>query len=76
MSDKVELWDASEIARKWRALAERRRAHFIELYRSGRWRRYFTDHEFLTSVRNVTADIEFWDELVGREELPVLRKAG
>ena len=30
------------IARKWLALAERRRAHLIELRDSGRWQRYYT----------------------------------
>jgi hypothetical protein len=25
------------VAQKWRALAERRRAHLVELYDSGRW---------------------------------------
>jgi hypothetical protein len=29
------------IARKWLALAERRRAHLIELRDSGRWQRYY-----------------------------------
>jgi hypothetical protein len=74
MSGKVEVWDPGEIARRWRALAERRRAHFIELYRSGRWRRYYTEQEFLTSVREVAADLESWGALAG-PELPVLRKA-
>jgi hypothetical protein len=31
------------IARKWLALAERRRAHLIELRENGRWERYYTD---------------------------------
>ena len=75
MSDKVELWDPSEIARKWRALAERRRAHFIELYRSGRWRRYYSEQEFLASVRKIAAEIESWDALAGPEPV-VLRRAG
>jgi uncharacterized repeat protein (TIGR03809 family) len=75
MSRKVEVWDTGEIARQWRDLAERRRAHCIELYRSGRWRRYYTEHEFLTSVREIAADIESWDALVG-PELPAFRKAG
>jgi uncharacterized repeat protein (TIGR03809 family) len=74
MSRKVEVWDSGEIARQWRGLAERRQAHFIELYRSGRWRRYFTEQEFLTSVRNVAADLESWDALAP-PELPMLRKA-
>ncbi len=74
MSNKVEVWNPGEIARRWRELAERRRAHFVELYSSGRWRRYYTEQEFLTCVRNATADIESWGALAG-PELPVLRKA-
>ena len=31
------------IARKWLALAERRKAHLIELQQNGRWERYYTD---------------------------------
>ena len=77
MSNKVEAWDPGEIARQWRGLAERRRAHFIELYRSGRWKRYYDEQEFLTSVRKVAAEIESWDALAGAEPEPVmLRKAG
>jgi hypothetical protein len=74
MSRKVEVWDPGEIARQWRELAERRRAHFIELYRSGRWRRYYDEQDFLACVRKVTAEIESWDALAG-PELPAFRKA-
>jgi hypothetical protein len=31
------------IARKWLALAERRKAHLIELQQNGRWERYYSD---------------------------------
>jgi hypothetical protein len=31
------------IARKWHALAERRRAHLIELRNNGRWKLYFSE---------------------------------
>ena len=74
MSSKVEVWNSGEIARRWRELAERRRTHFIELYSSGRWRRYYTEQEFLTSVRKVTAEIESWDALAD-PELPAFREA-
>jgi hypothetical protein len=33
------------IARKWLALAERRRAHLIDILESGRWRHYVSDGE-------------------------------
>ena len=76
MSRKVEVWDPGGIARQWRALAERRRAHFIELYRSGRWRNYFTEQEFLNSIRDIAADLDSWNALAGPEPEPVvLRKA-
>jgi hypothetical protein len=74
MSRKVEVWDPGEIARQWRELAERRRAHFIELYRTGRWRRYYSEQDFLACVREITAEIESWDALAG-PELPALKKA-
>src|SRR5260370_32249606 len=73
MSRKVEVWDPGEIARQWRELAERRRAHFIELYRCGRWRRYYSEQDFLAFVRNVTDAIEYWDSLAG-PVLPALHQ--
>jgi hypothetical protein len=33
------------IARKWLALAERRRAHLIDILESGRWRHYSSYEE-------------------------------
>jgi uncharacterized repeat protein (TIGR03809 family) len=74
MSRKVEVWDPGEIARRWRGLAERRRAHFIELYRSGRWKRYYNEQEFLACVRKIAAEIESWDALAMPEPEPVLLK--
>ena len=64
-------------------MAERRRAHFIELYRTGRWRKYFDEQEFLKIVREIAADLDGWDTLAGSElpspfarpEFSELRKA-
>ena len=36
---------------KWRDLAERRRAHFVELYHSGRWKHYYSEERFLQRMR-------------------------
>jgi hypothetical protein len=41
----------AEITRKGRELAERRRAHLVELYDTGRWKRYYT-WERLTGQMN------------------------
>jgi uncharacterized repeat protein (TIGR03809 family) len=56
------------VALKWRALAERRRDHHIELYKSGRWRHYYTDQEFLAEMRNAIAIAERWAKIAPRPE--------
>jgi uncharacterized repeat protein (TIGR03809 family) len=61
-------------ARKWRALAERRRAHFVELYRSGRWRHYYTEAEFVARMRQAVAVADRWAELAPTPE-DALRQA-
>lgn len=58
-------WSGGEYARRWLALAERRRDDVIELYRSGRWRRSYTEAEFLAVMRAAKADVEAWASLAG-----------
>jgi uncharacterized repeat protein (TIGR03809 family) len=50
-------------ALKWRQLAERRRDHYIELYKTGRWRHYCTDLEFLTKMRAAIALAQRWAKI-------------
>ena len=51
------------IARKWHDLAERRLAYFIELYRSGRWKHYYTEEQFLARMREAIHAAETWAQL-------------
>ncbi|MEA2981290.1 MAG: hypothetical protein QOF91_3197 [Alphaproteobacteria bacterium] len=51
------------IALKWRSLAEQRRDHHFELYRSGRWRHYYTEEEFLDEMRKAVALAERWADI-------------
>jgi uncharacterized repeat protein (TIGR03809 family) len=55
-----------ETVRKWHMLAERRRRHYVELYRSERWRRYFTEEAFLLRMRDVIQNAEAWDKILER----------
>jgi uncharacterized repeat protein (TIGR03809 family) len=55
-----------EAVRKWHALAERRRRHYVELYRSERWRRYFTEEAFLLRMRDVIQNAETWAKILER----------
>jgi uncharacterized repeat protein (TIGR03809 family) len=56
------------VALKWRALAERRRDHHIELCKTGRWRHYYTDQEFLAEMRIAIALAQRWAKIAPRTE--------
>jgi hypothetical protein len=62
-----------DVARKWSDLAERRRAYYVGLYKSGRWTRYYTETEFILVMRQVVRDAERWAEIAGPP--PALRQA-
>ena len=53
----------NEVAQKWRILAERRRAHFVELYNTGRWKRYYSEEEFLLKMRDAMKASDRWAEI-------------
>ena len=38
-------FDLEDFARRWHALAERRLASYIDMYRSGRWQHYYRSRE-------------------------------
>ena len=54
------------IAQKWRAFAERRRAYLVELYDSGRWKRYYSEEQFLYRMREAIQLTERWAEVAPR----------
>ena len=64
-----------EPARKWHALAERRRRHYVELYRSERWRRYFQEETFLALMREAIQNAENWARILERMTGPENAKA-
>ncbi len=53
----------ADITRKGRELAERRRAHFVELYDTGRWKRYSTEEQLLVRMREAIRMVETWERL-------------
>ena len=55
-------------ARKWRAFAERRQAHFVDLYKTGRWKHYYTDEQFVARMREAIAAAERWAQIAPRPE--------
>ena len=57
-----------EVTQKWRALAEGRRTHLVELYHSGRWKRYYNEEQFLRLLREAIRLSERWAEIAPCED--------
>ena len=64
-----------EIAQRWHGLAEQRLAYYTELYRSGRWKHYYTQESFAARMLDVIAAAKKWRKLAGQPEAPVPREA-
>ena len=60
-------WQPETLARKWHALAERRRNHLKELYETGVWKRYFTEETLRTQMREAVREVEHWSAMLGDE---------
>ena len=54
---------SSEITTKWHDLAEKRRAHLVVLYETGRWKRYYREDEFVTLMRETVQLVDDWSRL-------------
>jgi uncharacterized repeat protein (TIGR03809 family) len=53
-----------EVSQKWRMLADRRLAHFVELLETRRWKRYFSSEEdFLHQMHQAMALSARWAEI-------------
>jgi hypothetical protein len=48
---------------RFRMLALRRHAYYLELLQSGRWRHYFTEREMAERLRDVVASTKVWNSL-------------
>src|SRR5712691_367756 len=56
------------VALKWRSLIERRRAHFVDLYLSGRWKRYYSEEQFLANFRETMSIADRWMEIAPKPD--------
>jgi uncharacterized repeat protein (TIGR03809 family) len=56
------------VALKWRNLIERRRAHFVDLYLTGRWKRYFSEEQFLATFRETMSIADRWTEIAPKPD--------
>jgi uncharacterized repeat protein (TIGR03809 family) len=60
MAERLSARALDQVAQKWCDLAERRRAHFLDMYQSGRWRHYYTEEQFIRRMREAIRAAETW----------------
>lgn len=53
---------------RWRILAQQRMDHLIELYQSGRWKRYHKEQDFLEMVQEARTALKMWEQLAPYDE--------
>lgn len=54
-------------AHRLRDLAMRRHAYYLDLLRSGRWQRYFTEQQFADRLRDVVLLTRRWNGLASMD---------
>jgi hypothetical protein len=67
MASQLDVARGREIVARWCNLAERRLDYLTELFETGRWRRFHSEHAFLDNIRQAKAAVEAWRDLVARE---------
>jgi len=63
-------WRPEVLARKWHALAQRRRNHLKEIYETGTWKRYFTEETLRVRMGEATREVEHWGAMLDHTATP------
>src|SRR5580692_2705704 len=75
MTHRIDVARGGGIAARWCALAEQRLEYLTELFETGRWRRFYSEHAFLENIREAKTAVETWRGLVTRETPPATSAA-
>jgi uncharacterized repeat protein (TIGR03809 family) len=70
MTQRTDVARGRDIVARWSALAEQRLDYLTELYETGRWRRYHSEHDFLENIREAKGAVETWRGLLTAEATP------
>lgn len=69
MSRAASAFNFDQIARRWLALADRRLLYYSQLYRTGRWTRYYASPEqFAAQMHRAIKAAQIWARLAGEPE--------
>jgi uncharacterized repeat protein (TIGR03809 family) len=66
-----------DVASRWRVLTERQVANLVDMYETGRWRRYYDEEQFRQLMQESIAAVEAWRHLndVTQQFVPRTRTA-
>jgi hypothetical protein len=53
-----------DVVRGWAVLAEQQRAHYEDLYRTGRWKHYYSEAQFRIRVRRAVELCDAWQAII------------
>jgi uncharacterized repeat protein (TIGR03809 family) len=67
MGSQLDVTRGREIVARWCALAERRLDYLTELFETGRWRRFYGEHEFLENIREAKNAVGAWRDMMSCE---------
>jgi hypothetical protein len=63
MTHRLDVATSRDLAGRWCALAEQRLEYLTEMFESGRWRRFHSEHAFLENIKEAKFAVEMWRNL-------------
>ncbi len=63
MTHRLDVALQRDLVARWCTLAEQRLEYLTELFKDGRWRRYYSDAAFLENIREAKTMVALWRDL-------------
>lgn len=60
MTHRLGVAGGHDLVARWCALAEQRLEYLTEMFESGRWRRFHSEHAFLENIKEAKVAVETW----------------
>jgi uncharacterized repeat protein (TIGR03809 family) len=67
MTHRLDVAHRPDLVARWCTLAEQRLEYLTELFKTGRWRRYYSDVAFLENIQEAKTMVALWRDLSLRQ---------
>jgi uncharacterized repeat protein (TIGR03809 family) len=67
MTHRLDVAHRPDLVARWCTLAEQRLEYLTELFKTGRWRRYYSDVAFLENIQEAKTMVALWRDLSVRQ---------